>query len=296
MTEPRPFAAKTAARVVRATGKDAVAYLEDVTSQSVADLESGASRPALVLEASGEPIATYDVVAMNDHLLLVAPDEITERHALETMAGRTFLLEVTFEATELAVVAIRGGDEPGGPSPVARIARPHGIDLVTDDPEGVLAVTTVPSIHDPDEVRRALSDWDVAHGVPRWGDEITAPHLPEEIGILPTHVHLKKGCYPGQEAVARMWNLGRPRRRLAAIRVTGDVASGAEEGSGQQKILVTGVVGSDPGLGMAFVGRDSAVGDVYELAHGKVEVTGFVGAGLEPPGADPNVTRRRDAR
>jgi tRNA-modifying protein YgfZ len=51
--------------------------------------------------------------------------------------------------------------------------------------------------------------WRVATGRPAWGSEVAPPHLPEELGLLPTHVHLAKGCYPGQEAVARMWMLGR---------------------------------------------------------------------------------------
>jgi hypothetical protein len=212
------------------------------------------------------------------------------------MAGRTFLLEVGFEATDLAVVALRGLAEPGAAPVVARIERPHGVDLVTDDPGSLLESVPATRVDDDAEAARVLSDWDLAHGVPRWGHEITPPHLPEEIGVLPTHVHLEKGCYPGQEAVARMWNLGRPRRRLATIRVTGQVTAGTEEGSGQERILVTGVVGTDPVVGLAFAGRDAAVGDVYELSDAKVEITGFVGEGLEQPGHDSNVTRRRDTR
>lgn len=296
MTELAPIAAQTAARVLRVSGKDAVAYLEDVTTQSVADLDTGQARPALVLEASGEPIAAFDVVAMGDHVLLVAPDEATSQYALETMAGRTFLLEVAFEETDIGVVAVRGVEAPDVPSIVARVPRPHGVDLVTDDPAAVLAAMSSARVDDADEAAGLLSDWDLAHGVPRWGHELVAPNLPEEVGVLPTHVHLRKGCYPGQEAVARMWNLGRPRRRLATIRATGNVTAGSDEGSGQDRIFVTGIVGSDPAVGLAFVGRDAALGDVRELADATIEITGFVGEGLEQPGADPNVTRRRDTR
>jgi tRNA-modifying protein YgfZ len=63
--------------------------------------------------------------------------------------------------------------------------------------------------------------WELARierGVPRWGDELTDDVLAEEAGLLGSHVHLDKGCYPGQETVARVHNLGQVQRRLAGLR------------------------------------------------------------------------------
>ena len=278
--------------VVRVAGDDARKYLEDVTSQRLADLEAGEARPALVLEADGEPVAVYDVVAIDDGLLLVAPDGATAAHALETMASRTFLLDVTFTRTDLAVVAFRGVDAPADlAGTVATIPRPHGVDVLTDDSDRVL--TGAPTV---DEPARILADWDIAAGVPRWGHEIAPPHLPEEMGLLPTHVHLKKGCYPGQEAVARMWNLGRPRRRLARVTIDGRLDEGTEAGSGQGRVTVTGVSSTDPTVGLAYVGRDVEVGDVVDVNGATLTVADVVGADREVPGHDPGATRRRDQR
>lgn len=287
------MACQTDAVVVRAGGTDVRQYLEDVTSQSLVDLGVGEVRSALVLDAAGEPVAVFDVIGDDqDVLLLVAPDEDTGRYALETMASRTFLLDVTFALTDLAVVAFRGVPPPAGGDVVASIPRPHGVDLVTDDPEAARAGAPPP----PADPARLLADWDIAHGVPRWGHEIAPPNLPEEIGLLPTHVHLKKGCYPGQEAVARMWNLGRPRRRLARVELEGSFEEGHESGSGRDRVTVTGVVSGDPTVGMAFVRRDAAPGDVLAVNGGTVSVTALVGEGLEVPGHDPATTRRRDTR
>ena len=58
----------------------------------------------------------------------------------------------------------------------------------------------------------------VAHGLPRVGLELTDDVLAEEAGLLGSHVHLDKGCYPGQETVARVHNLGQVQRRLAGLR------------------------------------------------------------------------------
>jgi folate-binding protein YgfZ len=58
----------------------------------------------------------------------------------------------------------------------------------------------------------------VAGGLPRAGQELTDDVLAEEAGLLGSHVHLDKGCYPGQETVARVHNLGQVQRRLAGLR------------------------------------------------------------------------------
>jgi folate-binding protein YgfZ len=62
----------------------------------------------------------------------------------------------------------------------------------------------------------------VERGLPRWGRELTDDVIAEEAGLLDSHVHLDKGCYPGQETVARVHNLGQVQRRLAGLRVAGD--------------------------------------------------------------------------
>jgi len=71
----------------------------------------------------------------------------------------------------------------------------------------------------------------VALGLPRAGLELTDDVLAEEAGLLGSHVHLDKGCYPGQETVARVHNLGQVQRRLAGLRfepaADGDANDGA---------------------------------------------------------------------
>jgi tRNA-modifying protein YgfZ len=143
-----------------------------------------------------------------------------------------------------------------------------------------------------------LEDWRVAHGEPTWGREVRPPHLPEELGLLPTHVHLAKGCYPGQEAVARMWMLGRPRRRLAVVAVEGAVTAGWRAGAGRELVELTSVA-ADGTRALAFVPAGADVGATFEAEDGDgavVTVVRLVGDDVVPPGHDPAVTRRRDRR
>ncbi|MFP4234428.1 MAG: tRNA-modifying protein YgfZ [Nitriliruptoraceae bacterium] len=139
-----------------------------------------------------------------------------------------------------------------------------------------------------------LEDARIRAGEPAWGRELAAPHLPEELGLLPTHVHLAKGCYPGQEAVARMWMLGRPRRQLAVVTPTGPVTPGWTAGTGRERVEVTSLT-ADGSTALAFVPASAAAGDRYGTEEeGAIEVVRVVGAEQVVPGHDPAMVRRRD--
>ncbi|WP_067782018.1 YgfZ/GcvT domain-containing protein [Actinomyces vulturis] len=91
----------------------------------------------------------------------------------------------------------------------------------------------------------------IAAGKPSWptdGDERTLPH---ELDLLRTSVHLTKGCYPGQETVARIVNLGKPPRRLVLLNIDGYSASTTAPGAAVR-------------MGKRVVGTVTSVGRHYE--------------------------------
>jgi tRNA-modifying protein YgfZ len=311
------FVVRTPARRVDVTGDDRVRYLEDVTSQHLVDVPVTHVRGALYLDTHGSPLAMFDVVTLGDRLVLVVPDDGVLATAVEVLGGRTFLLDVRFEATDHEVIAVRGPDaravvSAAGLTAVAGrcrvagdlliIAREDGIDVI--GPPSAIAQAVAGLVEagaregDADDLERSR----ITAGVPAWGREVVAPHLPEEVGLLPTHVHLAKGCYPGQEAVARMWMLGRPRRRLALVTIReGELAPGWQAGSGRRTATLTSVA-PDGRQALAFVPADATAGDVFGdgdepegAPHTEaIEVQRLVGSETSPPGADPAVTRRRD--
>lgn len=94
-----------------------------------------------------------------------------------------------------------------------------GVDLV-----GTSATAAIEALGRAGVARAPLGVWELARierGLPRWGHELTDDVLAEEAGLLGSHVHLDKGCYPGQETVARVHNLGQVQRRLAGLRFEG---------------------------------------------------------------------------
>lgn len=300
----------TTAAVVEVTGADRLDYLEAVTSQHLLDAGTGDVRGALYLDQHGAPLAAFDVVVLADRLLLLVPDPDLADRVVEVLGGRTFLSDARFVRRDAAVVAVRGEDaaevlRSAGlavtsgavvDGDVVVVPRDRGADLVGTGPGLEAVIDRVVAAGAERVDAEAVDAWCVAHGVPRWGREIAPPHLPEELGLLPTHVHLGKGCYPGQEAIARMWMLGRPRRRLARVAVDAGVAAGWSTGAGKRGVEVTA---TDPGSGrgLAFVPADASVGDRLVDDDGVgVTVVGFVGDDLAVPGHDPAMTRRRDRR
>jgi tRNA-modifying protein YgfZ len=305
-----PFVAPLDLVRIEVTGADRASYLDDVTTQAIRDLAPGHVTSAMYLDVHGAPLAVFDVAVLPDRLALLVPRELVDT-VLDVLGGRTFLLDATFTRTDDEVLALR--DDEGGAVAAAvgckaRPGRclPGGDVLVIGREDGVDLVGSAAAIA---EVRAQLVEagagegtgedleaWRIREGVPAWGHEIVAPHLPEEVGLLPTHVHLAKGCYPGQEAVARMWMLGRPRRRLAQVSVEGPVAPGWETGVGRRKATVTSVA-PDGTLALAFVPGDAEVGDAYTGEDGAgLQVRALIGDDPTPPGHDPAVTRRRDRR
>jgi tRNA-modifying protein YgfZ len=305
-----PFVAPLDLVVVEVTGDDRVRYLEDVTSQAIAEVPPGHVTSALYLDVHGAPLAAFDVVVAPDRLLLLVPSGAADT-VVDVLGGRTFLLDATFTRTDDEVLALRDDADGSVAAAVGCKARPGrclpgGDVLVVGRDGGVDLIGSTAAVA---EVRAQLVDagaaegdaddlesWRLRVGLPAWGREIVAPHLPEELGLLPSHVHLAKGCYPGQEAVARMWMLGRPRRRIAQVEVEGAVTPGWETGVGRRKATVTSVA-PDGRRALAFVPGDAAPGDAFtDDAGNGLQVTALVGDDPTPPGHDPAVTRRRDRR
>jgi tRNA-modifying protein YgfZ len=318
---PAAFLAPLEVGAVRVRGQDRTSFLNNVLSQQVTGLGPGTVVSALHLDAKGSPLAVTDVAVLADRVVLLLPTPAVAEEVAASLGSRTFLADALLEAVPVTGRALRGetADEvaaalgaddlvkPADGDPSACLVRERdrcllvgrlgGLDLVGSEWE-VARLAAV--LEDAGATRLAaggLEAWRVAHGVPSWDREIRPPHLPEEAGLLPTHVHLAKGCYPGQEAVARMWMLGRPRRRLAQVILDGDISEGWTTGSGRRSVEVTSAAtyAGEP-VGLAYVPADAQEGDRFDGDGGSVVVRRFVGEGLAVPGRDPNVQRRRDRR
>ena len=114
-------------------------------------------------------------------------------------------------------------------------------------------------------------------GTPRFGAEMGAETMPAEAGIVESAVSFAKGCYIGQETVARLHYKGRPNRNLRGLRLSAPAAAGAILRLGEKEVGRVGSACVSPALGpiaLAIVRREAEPGD--ELAVGEDGVTARV--------------------
>jgi tRNA-modifying protein YgfZ len=217
---------------VRLEGGDALRYLHAVCTQHTLDLQPGDATQALLLSPKGKIEFAFRLAVLEDGVLLDT-EAATAPALAERLARFVFRYDVTVGqpvpgAASLlgdqaeAVLGAAGLPAPGpgragvaGPDLVVH-RTPLGFDLVGPRAPGAVAgLERAGAERAPDE-RWELAR--VAGGLPRAGHELTDDVLAEEAGLLGSHVHLDKGCYPGQETVARVHNLGQVQRRLAGLR------------------------------------------------------------------------------
>jgi folate-binding protein YgfZ len=190
-TRPRAF--------VRVAGPDARDHLQNMVSNDVEALQVGEACPALLLTPKARVIAPLVVWrrADDDFHVLTEPElgEQVRAHLLRMRLRAR--CEIELEQHESVLLFHADGDGFTSDFPGAREAVDAG-----------LAPTLSP---DELEARR------VAAGVPRWGREIDDRVLPAEAGLETTHISFSKGCYPGQEPVARLHFRGHPNRSLRVL-------------------------------------------------------------------------------
>ena len=287
--------------VVRVTGADRRTYLHSLLSQDLEEAVPGTVREFLYLDAKGDPLAAGTAVVHAEMVLLVVPSDVAEEFAAALDRFRFLMqVEVTDLTGEWAVASLRGPgtvEAPGARSEPGT-AVPHGTGLVVRERGGGVDLIgprdwVVERLAELELPTAAAADWDrwrIEHGRPAWGSEITGGRRSQELGLLPTHVHLRKGCYPGQESIAKIYNLGRPRRALAVVTSDAALQPGDPVGEGRRPGEVTSAAARPDGgsVALALVPLDRDGELPQELpgpAGALVAVRDRVGAGLPQPGA-----------
>ena len=191
---------------VRAAGPDAEDFLQRMLSNDVAALEPGASCDALLLTPKGRVIAPVRVHrrATDDFLLLTEP-ELGEALRDQLVRAR-FAAKVELEPEEHTSTLVFDGDAEGIPN------GDYGSPAVE-----VLDAELEPTLDDD-----ALELMRIEAGTPAWGKEVDERVLPAEAGLVERAVSLTKGCYPGQEPIARLHHRGHANRGLRVLRLEGD--------------------------------------------------------------------------
>lgn len=207
--------------VLSVSGQDRLTWLHSLTTQFIDGLQPGVGVTTLVLSPLGH--IEHALYGVDDGQTFWAHTEPGAAAAAVAWFDRMrfmMAVEVADRTDEFGVVWQAGGE----PDP-ALVTR-GGLDSLGGFeslvPRGglsaFLAGTTLAGTW-AYEARR------IAQGVPRVGVDTDSRTIPNEIGLLGVGVHLDKGCYRGQETVARVYTLGRPPRRLIRLHLDGSAES-----------------------------------------------------------------------
>jgi len=295
--------------VLTITGPDRLSWLHSLTTQHLQGLIAGQSAQALILSPTGH-VEHHLELADDGTSVWVHVEPGTGPALAAFLESMKFMLRVdvadrSADCAVLTVMGPAGADITAGLDGVLGQVNPGSFgsidlivarDLLPDTVAELVRRGGVPAGMWAYEALR------IAAHVPRLGLDTDHRTIPHEVGWIETAVHLSKGCYRGQETVARVHNLGHPPRRLVFLHLDGSVdrlpAHGdpvelADSGSGATVVGFTGSAARHYELGpigLALVKRTVPV-EAMLLAAGVAAAQEVI----VPPdaGANVQVTLRR---
>jgi tRNA-modifying protein YgfZ len=265
------------------TGADAKTFLQGQVSNDVEALSPGAGCYAAVLTPKGKMLGDVRILDAGDEVLLD-----TERVALQELFNMVrrfsvgYALELHKRTLQRGLLGLLGpeaeaaagiedlGDAEHAHAAVqidglaARAIRTDlGIDLLCDaeDTEALAGALTA---RGAEPVSETVADCvRVEHGRPRYGVDLDDSVIPQEADLNDRAVSFSKGCYVGQETVARLFYRGKPNRQIRGLRLSVPVETGAEITLGDRVVGRLGSVAESPSLGsiaLALVRREAPPG------------------------------------
>ncbi|CAB4701033.1 unannotated protein [freshwater metagenome] len=220
--------------VVAVSGDDRLKWLHDLTTQFLSDLEVGIWKSGMILDPQGHVEYQFNIVDDGTTSWLVLDPGYADT-LVAYLTKMKFMLKVDVRdaTSEFAVLRAPGATtELGGP--FALVPRNE----VAEMAQTFNAVATQVGMWALDAER-------VAAHRPRIGFETDHKSIPNELGVLNGAVHMNKGCYRGQETVAKIFNLGNPPRRLVMLHLDGsDVGFPATGTKVENDGVVVGFIGT----------------------------------------------------
>ena len=272
---------------LRLTGGEAAEFLQGQVTNDVEALAPGAGCYAALLNHKGKFRSDMRVLRGEDWIWLdtepvghrplahtvqtyslgrdVSWQDVTEEHAILSLVGPRARARLEVEPPEEEHSFVEGE---------------HGLYVATD-----VGVDVICPAADADAVREALGvepvDESVAEclrvesGRPRLGLDMTDDTMPQEAGINERAVSFEKGCYVGQETVARLHWRGKPNRHLRGLRLSEPAETGEPILLGEKELGRVGSACVSPRLGpiaLAIVRREAAPGDTVLVGGSEAEV------------------------
>ena len=250
MSEQRSLVDRANRGVTKITGTDRLSWLHSLTSQHLERLAPGSTAQSLILDPQGR-LEHHLTLTDDGAATWIHVEPHTSKALVDYLNSMRFMLRVEVEDLSgvLVVATLAGplgdGGEWGAGAPHAGSLSPQGDTAPPDSTSATLGLDVgaeavmqgpfgIDLIVGPDAMGKLAATFPVAGmwafeaariaaHVPRPGLDTDYKTVPHEVGLIETAVHLNKGCYRGQETVARIHNLGHPPRRLVLLHLDGSV-------------------------------------------------------------------------
>jgi tRNA-modifying protein YgfZ len=255
LAEGKAWADLSHLSVIAVSGDDRLKWLHDLTTQYLTDFAAGVWAAAMILDPQGHVEYQFNLVDDGTASYLVIDPQFVEG-LIAYLNKMRFMLRVDVRdaTSEFAVMRAPGvANEIGGP--FALVPRAELDEMKAAFNSTAMQVGTW-----------ALDAERVAAGRPRHGIDTDFKTIPNELGVLNGAVHMNKGCYRGQETVAKIYNLGKPPRRLVMLHLDGHAVvmppSGTSVMNGEVQVGFLGTVARHHELGpiaLAIVKRNTPV-------------------------------------
>ncbi|HWH12113.1 MAG TPA: glycine cleavage T C-terminal barrel domain-containing protein [Solirubrobacteraceae bacterium] len=290
------------------TGDEADRFLDSMLSNDIAGIPVGGGAYATLLTHKGRILADPRVIRTDEGFLLD-----TERVGLQALFDAIrqlrigYLAELHKRTLERSLVSLIGprsetlvtdppaaGEHANTPTmiagiPVLAVRTPVGIDLIFEAQELGAVRGELERLGAIPVGEAAVECLRVERGAPRLGIDMDETTMPQEAGIHGRAVSFTKGCYVGQETVARLYWKGKPNRHLRGLELSGPASPGDELRLGETVVGSLTSVALSPihgPIALALVRRAAGPGDRLTVADGSVTATvtnlPFAGGGDAP--------------
>jgi folate-binding protein YgfZ len=293
------------------TGDDAATFLDSMLSNDIVGIPLGGGVYATLLTHKGRILADPRVIRTSEGFLLD-----TERVGLQALFDAIRQLRIGYRAElhkrtlERSLISLIGprseelvGDPPAAAEhantettlagiPIVAVRTPIGLDLIFASQELTRVRAELERLGAVTVGQAAVDCLRVEHGSPRLGVDMDETTMPQEAGIHGRAVSFTKGCYVGQETVARLYWKGKPNRHLRGLRLSAPASPGDELRLGEAVVGALTSVAISPAhgpIGLALVRRAAGPGDQLTVGDGPVTATVAelpFDDGGEPPATD----------
>ncbi len=279
------------------TGSEAKSFLQGQVSNDVEALTPGDGCYAAFLTPKGKMLGDLRILDTGGEILLD-----TERVALQELFNMVRRFSIGYDVQlhkrtlECGLLSLLGPEAEGVAGATGALASAENAHVATEI-DGIAArlirtdlgvdllcaagdteaLTAALAARGAQPISEAVADCvRVEHGRPRYGIDLDDTVIPQEAGLNERAVSFTKGCYVGQETVARLFYRGKPNRSLRGVRLSGPAPTGAELRLGDRVVGRLTSVAESPAFGpvaLALVRREAPPGSAVSVGPDEVPAT-----------------------